>query len=73
MLRDSRYPQPQYRTADPLGNEYGICNATIQKYVAFASAVDKITRMDSSMRTHLLSGQARISHENVIANAVWRG
>ena len=66
MLRGPQRVAPQHRTAVPLGEEYGICYATVQKYGAFAAAVDKIMRVEASMCPHLLYGQARVSHENVI-------
>lgn len=59
----------QNRTAVPLGHEYHVCCQTIQKYGAFASAIDRIISVDSTMHAQLFSGEIGVSHDNVIVLA----
>lgn len=54
------------KTAHRIGEEYHISHNTVYKYGTYAVALDKIAAKDKMMAEKILSGQMRISHENVL-------
>lgn len=66
---DDTVPQRAKRhnwTARNLGEEYHMSHSTIQKYGAFAKAVDVLGKKDPALPPKLLSGTVKMSHENLI-------
>ena len=57
------------RTAEKLANDHHIAAGTVQKYARFARAVEKIDRTEPELAEKLLTGECRISQENVVALA----
>lgn len=54
------------KTAHKIGDEYHISHNTVYKYGTYATALDKIATTDRKIARKILSGQIRISHENVL-------
>lgn len=53
-------------TAVSLGNEYHIAYSTVQKYAKFASALDRISEREKSLVSKLLTGEVKVSQENLV-------
>lgn len=54
------------KTAKILGAEYKLSHATIEKYGAYSRAIDELTKKGDDLTPKILSGQTKISQENVI-------
>lgn len=54
------------KTAERIGNDYQISHATVAKYSIYANALDVLNRNQAELVSKILSGQVKISHENVI-------
>lgn len=55
-----------HRTAFEMGNEYHVSHQTVQKYGAYSRAIDAIAKKHPDIVRRILSGEIRISHENII-------
>jgi len=60
------FDKTAYRTSERLGDEYRISYATVEKYGVYAHALDTLTNILPGFVPKVLSGQAKISHENII-------
>ena len=56
-----------HTTANRIAQENHLSHATVQKYAQFARAVEVIGEREPELATKLLSGNYKMSHENVIA------
>lgn len=54
------------KTAMRLAKRYHISHATVQKYETYSKAVDLIRRVDEGLVERMLSGEAKISHANLL-------
>ena len=54
------------RTAERIGQEYHISHATVDKYGIYAHAIDVLTTKEPAIVPKILSGQVKISHENIV-------
>ena len=54
------------KTAHRIGDEYHISHNTVYKYGTYANAMDNISEKDKDIAQKILSGEMRISHENVL-------
>ena len=57
---------PGRRTAERLGDEYHLSHSTVEKYGAYAKAVDAIAQKEPSLAPMILNGKYRISHDNLV-------
>lgn len=57
---------PKFRTADVVGEEHHISKNTVQKYSTFTRALDTIKTFDPIFVSKVLSGEIKISHDNLI-------
>ena len=55
------------RTAWRLGEKYHISSGTVQKYAKYSQALDAIAEKNPELIPQILSGNYKISHENIIA------
>lgn len=56
-------------TAGRIGDEYGICRATVLKYARYSEAVDKIAAVTPAVRSRILAGQCKVSQERLVKMA----
>ncbi len=54
------------KTARRLGEEYHLSHATIEKYGAYTRAIDTLAEKNKELAPKILSGQTKISCENVL-------
>ncbi|NLO40918.1 MAG: hypothetical protein GX115_15790 [Ruminiclostridium sp.] len=54
------------RTSERLGEEYRISHATVDKYGIYANALDRLSKVVPEFVPKILSGQIKMSHENVV-------
>ncbi len=54
------------RTAQRIGQEYKISSSLVQKYYEYSKAIDEVSRKDPEIKPKILSGNIKISHENLI-------
>ena len=64
-------PEPQYdrtasRTRERLGREYHISHATVLKYSTYSEALDYLSEIVPELISKVLSGQVKISQENIL-------
>ena len=64
-------PEPQYdksatRTRERLGREYHISHATVLKYGSYSEALDYLSEIVPELISKVLSGQVKISQENIL-------
>ncbi|MCF2661145.1 hypothetical protein [Pseudoflavonifractor phocaeensis] len=64
-------PEPQYdrtatRTRERLGREYHISHATVLKYSTYSEALDYLAEIVPELISKVLSGQVKISQENIL-------
>lgn len=57
---------PKFRTADAIGEEHHISKNTVQKYSTFTRALDIIKKVDPLFVSKVLSGEVKISHDNLM-------
>ena len=55
------------RTASRIAEENNISRATVEKYAKYSRAVDRIAEHDPSVVRNIISGQYKISQENIVA------
>ena len=60
-------PETGRRTAARLGKEYHLSPTTIQKYGRYSDALDSISQVVPDFVPQVLSGNYKISHENIVA------
>lgn len=66
MLFQPDIPVRESLTARRLGEEYQLSHATIAKYGAYSKAVDLLAEKDGALVPKILSGQTKISQDNLI-------
>lgn len=68
-IDDHGCDQKEYwrRTAWRIGHEYHISSGTVQKYAKYSQAVRLIAQKAPELVPQILSGNYKISHENVVA------
>lgn len=54
-------------TAERIGREYHVAHGTVEKYGAYSRALDIIERSDPAIVQGILSGECKVSHDNIIA------
>ncbi|NLI52780.1 MAG: hypothetical protein GX417_00480 [Clostridiales bacterium] len=70
-VRANMLPEPPFgitagRTRERLGEEYRISHPTILKYEKYSQAMDKLSGILPELVPKILSGEVRLSHENVV-------
>lgn len=55
-----------HKTSITLGDEYHLSHGTVQKYAIYSKAIDTIGSKDATLPPKILSGNYKISHDNVI-------
>ena len=55
------------RTASRIAQENNISRGTVEKYAIYSRAVDRIAEHDPSVVRRILTGQYKISHDNIVA------
>jgi len=70
-VRAKLLPEPQYdrtasRTRERLGKEYHISHATVLKYENYSEALDYLSGIVPDLIAKVLSGQVKISQENIL-------
>ena len=65
MLVEPLFVETACRTSERLGEEYHISHATIEKYGIYAHALDTLSEVVPELVPKILSGQVKISHENI--------
>ncbi len=63
---DEKASVVKYKTAQRLGQEYHVSPSTVKKYGRYSRALDRIQEKESDIVPGILSGQIKISHENVM-------
>lgn len=56
-------------TAIRIARENNVSSGTVQKYAAYSKAVEEISRKDPALASKILTGQYKISHNNIVALA----
>ena len=70
-VRDKMLPEPAFdktacRTSERLGQEYHISQASIKKYGIYAQALDMLSKGVPELVPKILSGEVKISHDNIV-------
>lgn len=55
------------RTANRIGEKYHVSSGAVQKYAKYSKALDEIAKKDPEFVPQILSGNYKISHDNVVA------
>lgn len=55
------------RTAQKISAEYHVSTGAVQKYAIYCRALDSISEVDPDLSSKVLSGNCKISHENLVA------
>lgn len=66
MLTEPLLEETACRTRERLGKEYRISHATVDKYGTYSSAIDSLSKVDPELSPKILSGQIKISQDNII-------
>ena len=66
MLTEPLFEESSCRTRNRLGKEYRISHATVDKYGIYANAIDSLSRVEPELKPKILSGQIKISQENIL-------
>ncbi len=56
----------KYEVAEKIGVKHNLCSTTIIKYDVYARSLDEIRSLDAEVALKILSGELRVSHENMI-------
>lgn len=56
----------KYDVAEKVGAKHNLCSTTIIKYDIYARSLDGIRSLESEVALKILSGELRVSHENMI-------
>lgn len=56
----------KHRTAVKIAKENHIASTTVQKYSQYAHAIDKIQNRAPKIAEHILNGQYKVSHNNIV-------
>ena len=67
MLVEPSFDRTACRTSERLGEEYHVSHATIDKYGAYAHAIDSLSNVVPELVPRVLSGEVKISHDNIVA------
>ncbi|UQZ87860.1 hypothetical protein C4J81_00950 [Deltaproteobacteria bacterium Smac51] len=54
------------RTSKKIGNEYQVSHSTVEKYGVYSRAIDVLAKANQDVVPQILSGQIKVSYENVI-------
>ncbi len=54
------------RTSQKIGDDYNLSHSTVEKYGSYSQAIDALTEKSKELVPRILSGQTKISHENVV-------
>lgn len=54
------------RTSQKIGDEYSLSHSTVEKYGSYSRAIDALSEKSKELAPRILSGQTKISHENVV-------
>ena len=70
-VRAKILPEPPFedtagRTRERIGEEYNISHATVLKYGKYSQALDDLSKVIPELIPQILSGEVKISHENVV-------
>ena len=68
-LADKENRESHRRTAARLGDKYHVSSAAVQKYAKYSQALDAIIEKMPELVPKILSGDYKISHENILALA----
>ena len=60
------FDETAFRTSERLGKEYHISYATVLKYGKYSHALDALSRIVPELVPKILSGEVKISHENIV-------
>lgn len=52
-------------TAERIGEEYNIAQATVRKYAYYAKTIDNLSKKEPELISDVLSGKVKISYENI--------
>ncbi len=66
ILNKPLFEETACHTRERLGKEYRISHATVDKYGIYANAIDSLSRVDPELTPKILSGQIKISQENIL-------
>jgi hypothetical protein len=66
LLTEPPFDESVCRTRERLGEEYRISHATVNKYGIYANALDSLSRVVPELVPKILSGEVKISHENIV-------
>jgi len=56
----------QKRTSQKIGDEYNLSHSTVEKYGTYSRALDALAQKNKELVPKILSGQTKVSHENVV-------
>lgn len=54
------------RTSGKIGDEYNISHSTVEKYGIYSRAIDALAKKSDELVPRILSGQTKLSHENIV-------
>lgn len=66
ILTESVFDETAFRTSERLGKEYNMSYATILKYEKYSDALDALSAIVPQLVSKILSGEIKISHENIV-------
>lgn len=66
MLPEPAFDKTACRTSERLGEEYRISHATVKKYGIYSNAMDTLSKVVPELVPKIMSGEVKISHENVV-------
>lgn len=66
ILTEPKFEDTAYRTREKLGEEYRISDGTVYKYGIYAHAIDSLSQVSPELVPKILSGEVKISHENLV-------
>jgi len=66
MYTKAPFDETSCRTRERLGKEYHLSPATIAKYGDYSQSIDTISKSEPMLTPKILSGQVKISQENVL-------
>ncbi len=54
------------RTSGKIGDEYHLSHSTVEKYGSYSRAIDTLAKKNEELVPKILSGQTKVSHDNVV-------
>ncbi len=64
---DTESKESSRRTANRIGSKYNISSGSVQKYAIYSNAIDTLGKKMPELVPKVLSGNYKISHENIVA------